>query len=121
MGRRQIIMGSFSMTALVLVAMIFTGGSQLFVLMIALLGFFLFSIRSVLQAWLLDVTPRNMGGSAIGVMFGMQAAGQAIGPYVTGLLADRYGLMSAFYFLAGTIVIANLFVFFTPMKDEARG
>ncbi len=121
MGRRQIIMGSFSMTALVLVAMIFTGGSQLFVLMIALLGFFLFSIRSVLQAWLLDVTPRNMGGSAIGVMFGMQAAGQAIGPYVAGLLADRYGLMSAFYFVAGTIVIANFFVFFTPMQDEARG
>ncbi len=121
MGRRQIIMGSFSMTALVLFAMIFTGGSQIFVLMIALLGFFLFSIRSVLQAWLLDVTPRNMGGSAIGVMFGMQAAGQAIGPYVAGLLADRYGLMSAFYFVAGTIVIANFFVFFTPMQDEARG
>lgn len=121
MGRRQIIMSSFSMTALVLVAMIFTGGSQVFVLLIALLGFFLFSIRAVLQAWLLDATPRNMGGSAIGVMFGMQAVGQAIGPYCAGLLADRYGIMSAFYFLAGTIVIANLFVFFTPMKEETKG
>jgi predicted MFS family arabinose efflux permease len=113
-------MSSFSMTALVLVAMIFTGGSEIFVLLIAMLGFFLFSIRAVLQAWLLDATPRNMGGSAIGVMFGMQAVGQAIGPYCAGLLADRYGIMSAFYFLAGTIVIANLFVFFTPMKEEVR-
>jgi predicted MFS family arabinose efflux permease len=121
MGRRQIIMSSFSMTALVLVAMIFAGGSDIFVLLIALLGFFLFSIRAVLQAWLLDATPRNMGGSAIGVMFGMQAVGQAIGPYCAGLLADAYGIMSAFYFLAGTIVIANLFVFFTPTKDETAG
>jgi FSR family fosmidomycin resistance protein-like MFS transporter len=121
MGRRQIIMSSFSMTALVLVAMIFTGGSPVFVLLIALLGFFLFSIRAVLQAWLLDATPKNMGGSAIGVMFGMQAVGQAVGPYCAGLLADRYGIMSAFYFLAGTIVIANLFVFFTPMKEEVKG
>ncbi len=121
MGRRQIIMSSFTMTAVVLVAMIFTGGSQIFVLLIALLGFFLFSIRAVLQAWLLDATPKNMGGSAIGVMFGMQAVGQAVGPYCAGLLADRYGIMSAFYFLAGTIVIANLFVFFTPMKEETKG
>jgi MFS family permease len=120
MGRRQIIMSSFSMTALVLVGMIFTGGTQIFVLLIALLGFFLFSIRAVLQAWLLDATPRNMGGSAIGVMFGVQAVGQAIGPYCAGLLADSYGIMSAFYFLAGTIVVANLFVFFTPMQNEAR-
>lgn len=121
MGRRQIILSSMGMTAVVLVAMIATGGSNFFVLLVGLLGFFLFSVRAVLQAWLLDATPRNMGGSAIGIMFGMQAVGQAIGPWCAGLLADRYGLMSAFYFLAATIVIANLFVFFTPMKDEAKG
>ena len=122
MGRRQIILTSMGMTAVVLLAMIAAGGSDFFVLLIALLGFFLFSIRAVLQAWLLDATPRNMGGSAIGIMFGTQAVGQAIGPYAAGVLADTYGIMSAFYFLAATIVIANLFVFFTPMgKAEAKG
>jgi MFS family permease len=74
-----------------------------------------------LQAWLLDATPSNMGGSASGIMFGMQAAGQAIGPYCAGVLADTFGIMSAFYFLAATIVIANFFVFFTPVtKEEAK-
>lgn len=118
MGRRQIIMGSFSATAVVILGMIFAGGTDLFVLLIALLGFFLFSIRAVMQAWLLDATPKHMGGSAIGIMFGSQAVAQAIGPYTAGLLADSYGIMTAFYFLAFTIVLANVFVFFTPTSAK---
>ena len=113
-GRRQIIVSSMSMTAVVLLAMIFAGGTIWFVLLIAVLGFFLFAVRAVLQAWLLDATPPGLGGSAIGILFGAQAAGAAIGPICAGILADHYGIMAAFYFLAGTIVIANLMIFVTP-------
>jgi FSR family fosmidomycin resistance protein-like MFS transporter len=55
-----------------------------------------------------------MGGSAIGVLFGMQALGMTLGPISAGIVADHYGIMAAFYFLAGTIIIANLMVFITP-------
>jgi MFS family permease len=107
----------------VLLAMIVVGGTIWFVLLIALLGFFLFAVRAVLQAWLLDATPPGLGGSAIGILFGAQAAGAAIGPVCAGLLADRYGIMAAFYFLAATIVVANLMVFVTPagMVKHASG
>jgi len=113
-GRRQIIISSMSMTAVVLIAMIFTGGTIWFVLLVAALGFFLYAVRAVLQAWLLDATPPGLGGSAIGILFGAQAAGAAIGPICAGLLADRYGIMAAFYFLAATIIVANFLVFLTP-------
>ncbi len=113
-GRRQIILSSMSMTAVVTFAMIFAGNTIWFVLLVAVLGFFLFAVRAVLQAWLLDATPPGLGGSAIGILFGAQALGAAIGPICAGLLADRYGIMAAFYFLAGTIVIANLMIFVTP-------
>jgi MFS family permease len=113
-GRRQIIMSSMSMTGVVILAMTFAGGTSWFVFLVAVLGFFLFAVRAVLQAWLLDATPPGMGGSAIGVLFGMQALGMALGPVSAGIVADHYGIMSAFYFLAGTIVIANLMVFVTP-------
>jgi MFS family permease len=113
-GRRQIIMSSMSMTAVVILAMAFAGGTSWFVLLVAVLGFFLFAVRAVLQAWLLDATPPGMGGSAIGVLFGTQALGAAIGPISAGIVADHYGLMAAFYFLAGTIVVANLMIFVTP-------
>ncbi len=113
-GRRSIMMSSMAMTAVVLLFMIFAGGTPAFVFFVALLGFFLFAIRAVLQAWTLDATPRNMGGSAIGLLFGIQAIGSAIGPLICGLLADKFGLLSTFYFMAFTIVLANMFVFFIP-------
>lgn len=115
MGRRRIIVTSMAMTAVVLVFMAIAGRSPAFVFFIAFLGFFLFAIRAVLQAWLLDASPRHMGGTSIGILFGMQAVGAAIGPFVGGILADHYGLMATFYFLAVTIVIANVFILFTPM------
>jgi len=113
-GRRQIIMSSMSMTGVVILFMAFAGGTAWFVLLVAVLGFFLFAVRAVLQAWLLDATPPGMGGSAIGLLFGTQAAGAALGPISAGIVADHYGLMAAFYFLAATIIVANLMVFITP-------
>jgi len=102
----------------VLLFMAFAGRSPVFVLFVAFLGFFLFAIRAVLQAWLLDATPKHLGGTSIGIMFGAQAVGAAIGPVVGGLLADHYGIMAVFYFLAATIVVANMFIFFTPAAEE---
>ncbi len=117
LGRRNIMMTSMIMTGVVLLFMIFAGGTPAFVFFVALLGFFLFAIRAVLQAWTLDATPKNMGGSAIGLLFGIQAVGNAVGPLVCGVLADQYGLLATFYFMAVTIVIANMFVFFIPAES----
>lgn len=121
MGRRQILMTSMAMTAVVLTFMAFAGKSPLFVVFIAVLGFFLYAIRPVMQAWLLETTPKNMGGASIGVLFGIQALGSAIAPLIGGIIADAYGLLATFYFLAGTIVVANVFIFFVPVgKPEAH-
>jgi MFS family permease len=120
MGRRQIIMSSMGVTAVVIVAMIIAGGSSAFVFFIAFLGFFFFSIRAVLQAWLLDATPPNMGGSSIGVLFAIQSFGSGLGPIICGVIADRYGLLATFYFLVATIIVANMLIFFTPVGERQR-
>jgi MFS family permease len=113
-GRKNIAISSMACTALVLFAMAVSGGSALFVGLVAVLGFFLYALRPVVQAWMLETTPRNMGGSSIGILFGAQALGGAVGPLLAGMVADRHGLLATFYFLAVTIVIANLFVLFIP-------
>jgi len=117
LGRKQILVGSMLSSAVVLAAMAFTGGSPLFIALVAVLGFFLYATRPVIQAWMLESTPKHLGGSSIGILFGAQAVGAALGPMLGGMIADRYGLLATFYFLAATIVVANLFV--VPVRREA--
>ena len=120
MGRKQILMGSMLTSAVILIFMALAGGSPVFIFLVAVLGFFLYATRPVIQAWMLDITPRNMGGSSIGVLFGAQAVGAALGPWFGGMIADHYGILATFYFLAVTIVIANVLVFWTPIGAIER-
>lgn len=120
MGRKSVMMTSMAMTAVVLVFMALAGKSLAFVFFVAILGFFLYAIRPVMQAWLLETTPKNMGGTSIGVLFGAQALGSSIGPLLGGVVADRFGLAATFNFLAGTIIAANLFIFFMPRTEGAK-
>jgi MFS family permease len=123
MGRKTILVSCFGVSGVVLLLMTFAGGTPLFVFLIALLGFFLYAARPIMQAWMLEATPKNMGGTAIGLMFGMQSGAQAIAPVLGGIVADRYGLLSAFYLLAATIILANIMVIWIPSSDtvEAKG
>ena len=118
MGRKNILMVSFGMSGVVLLLMTFAGGSPWFVFLIAVLGFFLYAARPIMQAWMLDATPKNMGGTAIGLMFGMQSGAQAIAPILGGIVADQYGLLAAFYLLAATIIIANILVVWIPAHSK---
>ena len=119
MGRKHILVGSMLSSGAVLALMAFAGGSPVFIALVAVLGFFLYATRPVIQAWLLETTPKNMGGSSIGVLFGAQAVGAALGPYFGGMIADRYGLLATFYFLALTIVVANVLVIWVPKAEPA--
>lgn len=118
MGRKTILMSSFGMSGVVLLLMTFAGGSPWFVFLIAVLGFFLYAARPIMQAWMLEATPKNMGGTAIGLMFGMQSGAQAVAPILGGIVADHYGLLSAFYLLAATIIIANIMVVWIPAHTK---
>ncbi|HEX4779589.1 MAG TPA: MFS transporter [Usitatibacter sp.] len=120
MGRRHIMMTSMFMSGVVLVFMALAGKSQAFIAFVAVLGFFLYAIRPVLQAWLLESTPKNMGGTSIGILFGAQALGASIAPLLGGMVADRWGLTMTFWFLAGTIVFANLFILLMPAHEPAK-
>ncbi len=117
---RSIMMSSMAMSAAILLSMAIAGNSPWFVFFVSFLGFFMFAVRAVLQAWLLDATPPEMGGRSIAILFAIQAIGSGSGPLIGGILADRYGLWAVFYFLACTIVIANMLVFLTPVQPRHR-
>jgi sugar phosphate permease len=120
MGRKRIVMGSMVLSCVMIAFMAAAGKSFLFVLFIALVGFFLYAMRPVLQAWAVEATPKDLAGSGVGLQFGIQHIGAAIAPALFGMIADAYDIYTAFYFLAGTILFANLLIVFMPNSDRGE-
>jgi sugar phosphate permease len=114
MGRRRVVMSSMMLTGVMVIGMVLAGKSAMFVFFIAMVGFFLYAMRSVLHAWALEVTPKNLAGATVGVQFGITSLGAAISPILFGMVADAFSLYAGFYFLAGIIILANVLVFFMP-------
>ncbi len=115
-GRKKIVMSSMVLSCVMIIFMAMAGKSVLFVVFIALVGFFLYAMRPVLQAWAVEATPREMAGSGVGLQFGIQHIGAAASPAIFGMIADASDIYTAFYFLAATILFANVLIFFMPKE-----
>jgi sugar phosphate permease len=118
-GRRPIVFGALGVSSALIVALTFIADATFYVAGISLLGFFLFSIRPVVQSWMMDLVPSRFAGSATSLMFGTQSILGALAPILGGLIADRYGLVTVFYWLATVILFANVLVLLIP-KPAAR-
>jgi nitrate/nitrite transporter NarK len=53
------------------------------------------------------------------MVFGTQSGLATLMPIVGGALADRFGLIAVFYFLAASVLVANLLTLLVP-KEETR-
>lgn len=120
MGRKRVVVSSMLLTGVMIIGMALAGKNVLFVFFIALVGFFLYAIRSVLQAWAVECTPKHLAGTGVGLQFGITAIGASVAPALFGMIADAFDIYAAFYFLAGTIIFANFLVFFVPNGETAR-
>ena len=103
-------MSSMLLTGVTIAGMVLAGNSVWFVVFVGLVGSFLYAMRSVLQAWAIECTPRHLAGTGVGLQFGITAIGGGIAPSLFGMVADAHGLQAAFYGLAVTIVMGNLLV-----------
>jgi len=120
MGRKRVVISSMLLTGVMIIGMALAGRSILFVFFIALVGFFLYAMRSVLQAWAVECTPKHLAGTGVGVQFGITAIGASAAPALFGIIADAWDIYAAFYFLAATIIAANFLVFFVPNGEAPK-
>jgi MFS transporter, FSR family, fosmidomycin resistance protein len=114
LGRKSVMIGAMVMSAIVMFLMAVAGESAWTVFLIAMLGFFMYATRPVIQAWSLEAAP---GGTVVGIMFCIQALGSAVSPWAGGAIADGYGLTAIFYFLTGLMVAANVLILFVPEPE----
>lgn len=119
-GRRRVLMAGVTLTTVAIFGMIFAGKGWFLIAGVSLLGFALFGVRAVMQSWMMEVVPAGLGGTGTSLMFGTQSAMGSLAPLVGGVIADHWGLAAVFYFLAATILVANVIVVLMPRGEEPR-
>jgi len=117
-GRKRVLTAGLFSTSIALFVLAYFQLTWLFITGLALLGFFLYAVRPVIWAWVLDLSPKELGGSTVSFFSGSQSLLSSLSPLICGFIADRWGILTAFYFLAGTVLIANLIVL--AVREEAR-
>lgn len=120
MGRKKVIMSSMLLSGVTIIGMVLAGQSFAFIIFVALIGFFMYAMRPVMQAWAVENTPKRLAGTGVGLQFTILAIGGSIAPAMFGMIADAWNIYAAFYFLAGTIILANLLVAFVPRTGPAK-
>jgi sugar phosphate permease len=116
-GRRPVVLAGLTLTTVTIAGLTLTRSDAVFITGVSVLGFALFAVRPVVHSWLMDLTPPHLGGSATSLLFGTQAALSAMVPIIGGVIADAWGLTVVFYFLAGTMLVANVLVYLLPHHD----
>jgi len=117
-GRKRVLTAGLFSTSIVLCVLAYFRMTWLFITALAFLGFFLYAVRPVIWAWVLDLGPKELGGSMVSFFSGSQSLLSSLSPGICGFIADRWGILSAFYFLAGTVFVANLAVL--AIREEKR-
>ncbi len=119
-GRRPVVMAGLSVTTVIIVAITFIGDTTIFIAGISVLGFALFAVRPVIHSWMMDIVPPRFAASGTSLLFGSQSILAMLSPLIGGFIADAYGLANVFYFLAATMLVANLGVILLPKDGGGR-
>ena len=85
---------------------------------VGMLGFFHYSLRPIIFAFALDVTPPEIGATTVSYVFAWNQTFSAIAPIVGGFLADAFGLRYAMFFIAGLTLTAAVI---SGSLNEVRG
>lgn len=118
-GRRPVVLAGLGATTLIVFALTFVDSLPLYVAGVSVLGFCMYALRPVIHGWMMDMAPKELGGSVTSLVFGTQSGLATLIPVIGGALADRFGLVAVFYFLAGTVLFANVLTLLVPKEERA--
>lgn len=97
LGRRVVLIPAMIAQGLLSLALAFADPGWQLVLTILVLGAFAFALHSILLAAAIDLVSQEMHSSVVSLIYAAAFAG-AVAPLLAGIIADRYGVPSAFLF-----------------------
>ena len=103
--RQNILFSGMGVGALLLFLIPAWGGSPVLPVLLALLGGLFISMRSVIFAAGIEISPPSLGGSVVGIIFMTNQIFVGAGALAGGILADLFGPKAIFWFIGGLILL----------------
>jgi len=94
------------------------------IIILALLGTFLFSDQPILTAAALDVVGEKVAASTLGVFSFSRFALAAASPLIAGKLFDAQGIEAAFFYISGIYLIGTMVLLAVPLaasREQSGG
>jgi MFS family permease len=119
-GRKTVLVPNLVVLSLGTLLLVWYGNSGALVLILAVLGIFLYSDQPILTATALDVVGSGVTTTAIGFVSFSRLALSAPSPIIAGWLYDPEAVHIVFYYIAGLFGLAALVLLFLPLHRPAE-
>jgi|TARA_B110000263_G_C15273862_1_gene494878 FSR family fosmidomycin resistance protein-like MFS transporter len=117
-GRRPVItLSLFSISSLILLLIVFGDGFSL-VVILGMLGIFLYTVNPVMLAAAIDGAPKGTESSVTALMFTGPSIFGAISPVIAGLLKANWGMDSVFLYAGCIVGIVAVVALVVPMNKS---
>jgi MFS family permease len=109
-GRKPVLFICLLLSAITVWALTMVHGVLAPLLLLALIGLLHFSLRPIIFAFAMDVSPSDIGASTVGFVFSVNQIFSALTLPLIGYLVDLYGLRIAFYIFTALTLLAAFWV-----------
>jgi MFS family permease len=116
-GRRPVVMVALGISTILIAGFTLIENEFAMVGGVCLIGFSIYALRPVMVSWIMDIIPDELGGSATNLMSTVQSLFNSLMPFIAGIIATKYGLVSVFYLFAALLMAANVVAYFLPKGD----
>ncbi|MPZ51048.1 MAG: MFS transporter [Dehalococcoidia bacterium] len=118
-GHKAVILPALTSFAVLLALVPLAEGKVALAIVILALGFFLFSMQSILTSAAVEQAGNEVHSTVVSLIYASSFVG-SLAPTVAGVLADSYGLKSTFYLSAILAALAVVILAMTNMPKRVR-
>lgn len=109
-GRWHVLLPSFLILGVTSFFLGFIGNGLPLLTLVIVMGIVLFPIMAILIASAIDVVGSDVQATVVSIVFGTSILISALSPYVSGIIADKFGLAATFQFSGVLSLIAAVFI-----------
>ena len=106
-GRKPVLVPAMAVLGLLFMALAGAGAGLQLLLTVLAMGAFLYSLHTIFIAAAMDIAGGEIQSTVVSLIYGASFLG-TVSPVIAGVIADRYGISSAFLYGGAVMLVATL-------------